>query len=288
MSPESSPVPNYERNWGKLKGTLPFFSNNINWEHSLDTITTFWRDIYPSSQERLDRFTNALNLPGIPKPELRDATEYLGETERIIQNFLTIITSLAADEKIEWSSIEGLAEELQGITGDNSAGDQAIALLEAISETRDLGLTPQKMRQRIAQHAFDEIFTTGEHRMYDYTGAEYGDDVVDRTTADPLRSEKHELISAIKSRPWNNRVNTKRKKSFKKWKDAINHGDNNIDYQVAEDLEELWEATQGRKVTRKSALYYLTLAEDIYVGLEQDGAFDVDLNDPYGEGEEDE
>ena len=55
---------------------------------------------------------------------------------------------------------------------------------------------------------------------------------------------------------------------------------------LADSLEILWKATKGEGISKKSALDLLQLTEEIYWGLEEGRAFDIDLSEYEEEGDE--
>lgn len=289
MSPEKTTrnigLPKYEGNWQKFRKLAPAIAPG--WEETLDSITVFWRDSAPQEQAKLQRFSSALLLKTVPKLEKKDAQAYFDDTKRGFSKFVDGISSVASDDKLKWAEVELLANHVEDIRLRSNQNDQAIALLEAISETAELKLTPEEIRKRIAQATFDEIFLVGTHRILEYTAVDSGDELVHRSTQDSLEVEKYELISTIRSQPWNAKEKKEATKTYRAWRRVILSDDNTIDPDNAYDqLEELWNATRGQGITRKSALHFLQLGEDIYREIESGGAFDIDLTEFYDDHED--
>ena len=275
-------LPAFKGNWQKLRSLVPPIA--VDWEETLDSITTFQRDSAPQEQEKLKRFSTALALQNIPQLERDDTQEYFDNTKKWLTDYVSGINKVASGEKVEWAEVKSLASNAEEIRSGSGQDDQAIALLEAINETSELKLSPEAMRQRIAQSVFEEIFQVGTHRVLEYTAVDDGDDLIDRSTQDPLESEKRDLISTIQSNPWTAKEKKEALKTYRAWRKVILDDSNSIDPdEVYDEFEELWKATKGEGVTRKSALHFLQLGEDIYKELEDGGAFDIDLSDYYEE-----
>lgn len=271
-------LPKFEGNWQKLRKLVPMFAPN--WKETLDTLTTFWRDSAPLEQEKLKRFSAALMLDDIPKLEIEDARVYFDNTRSCLADFVNGTNDVANDMKPKWGEIKSMATNAENLIDGSGQDDQAIALLEAINETADLGLTPEQIRQRIAQATFEEIFLVGTHRILEYTAVEDGDSLINRSTQDSLESEKSELISTLRSTPWTTKEQKTAAKTYRAWRKVILDDGNSIDPdEVYEQFEELWNAAKGEGVTRKSSLHFLQLGEDIYQEIDAGEAFDIDLTD---------
>lgn len=292
MTPEPdkghAEVPKFDTNWKKLRDQIPSFFAPPGWKDSLDSIATFWKDSIPDQQEKLKRFSSALALNDVPTQELVYSREYFDNTKQQLSGLISGINEIATGNKLPWKQIKEFASSADELSTGEMQDDQVIAILEAIHETAELNLTPEEMRQRIAQHVFEEIFLLGEHRIYEYSAAESGDDIIDRTTQDSLEDEKSELISAIKKEPWNAKTIKENAKIYRTWRRVIQSDSNSIDPELVYDqFEELWKATKAEGISRKSALHILQLGEDIHEEFESGEAFDIDLTEFY-EDEDDE
>ena len=113
--------------------------------------------------------------------------------------------------------------------------------------------------------------------------------MIDRSTQDPLESEKSELISTISGKPWTPKEQKLAAKTYRAWRKVILDDSNSIEPDnVYDQLEELWNAAKGEGITRKSALHFLQLGEDVYKEIENGEGFDIDLTDYLDEEDEDE
>jgi len=193
-------IPEFKRNWVKLKDQLPGFFHPFGWKDTVDTIALCWRDNSDNIQQRIGQLSQALTLEHIPQLELNDAVECCDNTKKDWAEFTAGIKSIVRGEKLKWGQMKKLAEIADNLAKFGQGRDeQAIALLRAINETHREGRTPEEIRRKIAQSAFDEIFQVGEYRILDYTGADSGDEVETRITQDGLLSEKDELVHALKT-----------------------------------------------------------------------------------------
>jgi hypothetical protein len=269
-------LPDFGSNWRKIKDQLPRIFAPSDWKDVLDTITLAWRDCGKSTEDRVALFVGAITLPGIPKLELAEATEFMNTTRQDWDKFVEGVKGIVNGVHFKWSQMRELSALAEKVKETNVGKDnQTIALLQAISQTRQEGKTPPWIRQRIAQHAFDEIVNTGIYRVLDYSGPD--DWVQDRTTEDGLDVEKAELAGALRHELWDRKTLREKTKIYKNLRTIIFKGDNSVERETADSLEKLWNAANGTGVTRKSALYYLRLAEDIYSDLQSGGAFDEEL-----------
>jgi hypothetical protein len=270
-------LPDFKKNWMKLKDLVPGrFIQPSDWEEQLNVITVVWRDYGDKMTNHINTFTAALILPNVPKLEVSDASLYLDSTKESWNKFVAGMVGVAGGTKYKWEEVmeyASIAETIKEADYDKSI--QAIALLQAISETHTEGRTPEGIRQRIAQHSFDEIVTLGAYRALDYSGT--GSTVTRRTTQDYSGVEKDELTYALRHDMWNEERLKEKAKVKKQLRSIISSSNNNVDSDTADPLEKLWNAANGKGVTKKSALHYLQLAEDIYRELESGEAFDVNI-----------
>ena len=282
--PEAS-LPDYEANNHKLRNQfptlyLPDLYPPSDCEETLNKVARGWYSGEKIYQETLGRYTKALALPNIPKLEMKDVGEYQTKFKSPYPDFIQGVTEISNGEKLKWKRVEELAELGDKIAMKGNAKDeQAIALLHAISETHKEGRTPEEIRQKIAQHAFNEIYSLGKYRILEWTGAEDGEPVGSRTTQDELSEEKDELVSALKANLWDAAKTEEMAKVYKDLRRVAKSDDNRVDISVIDELEKLWNATQGKGLTKKSSLEILQLAENIYESYEKGGAFDIDLKE---------
>jgi hypothetical protein len=270
-------LPDFNTNWAKIKNYLPRFSFTSGWEKVLNSITVTWRDNAEGIGTRIKLFSEALALPNVPQLEVSDASECLKDTRGKWGTFVEGVRGIANGVKYNWDQIKDISKTAKQIEDGSPRDIQATALLQAISETHKEGRTPEWMRQRIAQHAFDELVTTGLYRVIEYSGNR--DMVQVRTTQDDFNSEKSELMSALDSKMWDKEAIEKRTTDYKNLRKIILSGDNSVDAKVANSLKSLWDAGNSEGVTKKSALHYLQLAEDTFKSMQEGGAFDIDLNE---------
>lgn len=272
----SDSLPDFKKNIGKITEQLRMLIVPPDTKEVFDSIAVTWRDYGKVTEERVRIFEDALALPNIPRLEVSDAAEYLKNTKEDWDKFAEGVSGIANGVKFKWSEMRELSTLAEKVRDINENEDfQAIALLHAISETHREGRTPQWIRQRIAQQAFDEIVDTGAYRALDYSGSD--DWVEDRTTQDDFNEEKSELVGALSRGLWDKKTLAKRTRDYKKLRMIILEGDNYVDEEAADSLGSLWRAANGEAVTRNSALHFLQLTEDIYDDLEEGEAFDVEL-----------
>jgi len=271
---QENKLPDFKENWMKIKYQLPKFFPPSDWESVLDSITVGWRDLGEKIPDRLKTFSDSLALPNIPKMEVSEASLKYTEVKNEWDKFAEGIFGITNGVKYKWPQMLQLsyqAETLGYLKCSNIF--QASALLQAISETHKEGRTPEVIRQRVAQHAFDELIRISTYSFYEHKG---GGPVTTRTTQDDPETEKNELVNALSSDLWDKNTIEKRMKDYKKLREIILKGYNSVDGDVADQLERLWNATKGEGVTRNSALHFLKLTQEIYINLEHGGAFDVE------------
>jgi hypothetical protein len=271
-------IPDYQTNWVKLKDQIPMFAPR-DWKTTLDNVALGWQNGEKEYKAALVGFAHALALPNVPDLERKDASEYRDNLSVAYKGFFEGVNKIASGEKLKWSQVKELAEKSDElVTAGKQEDEQTMALLTAISETHVEGRAPEEIRQKIAQHAFKEIFETGKYRALEWTGAEVDEEVSERTTQDYFNEEKDELVAALHSNLWTKDEEKMMRKIYSAWKRIAAEADNNVDPEVADSLEDLWKATRGKNISNTSSLEILQLAEDIYQELEKGKGFDVDLN----------
>jgi hypothetical protein len=284
-------IPDYKTNWEKIRNQIPFFPPE-NWEGSLDSICYAWKN-NKKIDARMLRLSSALALTSIPEPEIREATMGLRDLQKERADLNSGTSAIAAGTKLKWEKVEQLAQIAEEFTGDGGFGllDMNTAVLEAINQVANepQGL-PKDFRQRIAQHAFGEIFQVGKYRELEYKGIDsYGEGPEQRTTQDSVELEKAELVSALRNKPWGVRKTNEMRKVYKEWRRAILVGDTGVDEEdmVADDLKSLWlAASKGAGTSKYSTQVFLSNAEGIYTAMESGGAFDIEPEEYEEEGDE--
>jgi hypothetical protein len=281
-------IPEYnKKNWAAFGDQLPKFLLPWGYKDTLETIARCWRDSHEIIDANLATTSSVLALPHVPDLERKDAAEYLNSTQVLWGSFAGKVTAIVQKTNFPWKEIKALAADAKTLTDGISEDDQAIALLRAISKRYEEFKDPRELRRKIAQHAFDEIFNTGDYHIYDYTGSDDGE-VASRTTQDTEPVEENELEAAIRSPLWNEETLGENRKMYLAWRRAALSDENDVDPRVATQLTNLWNGIRGKGTENHSSLYYLQLAEDIYRGLEEGGAFDIDLNEYMEEGDDEE
>lgn len=268
-----------DENWRKFLKLIPVLHQPDNWQETMDTVLEYWRDKGVDTEVRIERFSRALALPGIPILELKDAGKYLENTKRDWNVFLTGVCEVAAGVKPKWEKIEEISKAADNLGGDQGKGedDQAVALLETISRFSEEGKLPENFRQRLAQHAFEEMAELSQYRIMDYTAAKVGDEVLIRTTQDAEADESVELLAALNQKLWDKHTLEKETKIYRAWR---KYALSELREEVAANLKKLWEAASENIGTkRKSALYFLQLGEKVFSAMQGGDAFDVDLNE---------
>lgn len=283
-------MPMFDKHEASINNLVPTnkeagLDSNDDIRETLDNIVYLWRDHAGVVSKTYKRLTDANSAESVPVQERNDASEYTAATREKWEDVRSTIQAAIDKQKVEWDKVKLSSENSVDLfTEDRRKNEQAIALLEAIQETTDLNLKPEEMRQRIAQWIFEEIFIEATYRMYGYSAAEVGEDIPDLTTQDPLEEEKSEIISAFHRKPWDKKKKKENSKTYRAWRKLILSEDNSVDPDEVYDIfEDLWQAANGEGVTRKSALHYLQIGEDIYQGLQKGEAFNIELADYWDE-----
>src|SRR3989344_5008705 len=194
-------LPEHRGNWKKLTEQLPLWAP-FDWKDTLDTINIVWKQDITSILEDRKRLEDAIGLPDVNSLEVDGAKEVLDSHAEKLQTFTTTISEIVSGKKFKWRTIR----EIQGIgydltESDRKRLDQAVSLLQSLSEAKFTEEDMPQIRQRMAQHAFLEIFQIGEYRANDYSGSDDGD-VIDRTTQDFPEVETVELTASFNDPLW--------------------------------------------------------------------------------------
>lgn len=278
--PRKPSIPDWETNWVKVKQSIPdgLFAN---WdETALDKINIAWQRI-PEISERVTRLGRAISIEGLPQKEVEYASESLGNSVEDAIKFREGIQRIADGEKLDWEKeIEVLGETGYRLSErESKRDDQATALLEAIAKLKGEGKLPENYEQLLAQHGIAEILSMWEYRVYDYSGAESGEEVEDRSTVDGTDDEKTEIYLALKKRAWTKEEAKAARQGHLAIRRII-RGDNNVPVDLEADEQKLWDAALNDEgTTRNSGLYLLDLTEVIFSTIQENGGFDIDIHD---------
>lgn len=256
-------------------------------KRQLDTIYLWWSR-YPETKDRLDRLQGAVSSGILPKFEERDLSGQLEGANGKLEPIVSRIVNLTKKERVresDLSPVEMLILEANN-EEDWRSRDllQAIALGEAIIETKDENLDEREIRIRIAQGAWEELLIS-----FTYSKLHYAAETrVEVTTQDSLNEEKATLAAALKREPWSKRQLEKNKKVYLGLRKQIIASE--YDEQILDNLKLVWDAARGSVPANKSALEILFANELVLTGLEREGALEWDLEEieEEGEGEDEE
>jgi hypothetical protein len=278
---QSNNIPDFEANYSFLKNQTPRFFLPGKFEDTFNSIIFYWRDDASDTKEKLEKFESALTHPSVPDLERNDISEIIAPVRKLHQEFVGSVRLISQGAKFKWDKMEELGEKAGSLRKRNyREEDQALALLDAINKTYRKPLSKKEvalMRQKLAQHALDELPTVGQHRALSWTAAEIGEHVESRTTQDDILLEEDELVHALGSASWMPEEITKAKRTYDDLKKVIRNRNNSVSVKLLIPLKDLWNYANGKKVSNVSAINVLQLAEKIYRGLEAGGAFNVNI-----------
>ena len=268
-----------------------------------DTIFNWWREVKKRSGYFV-RFEAATNLEGVPKLEKNEAKKNLAETRAgfdvINASIISFIEKPKATLKdairravqniyrtppeVEQANAIAVAIEEYKETYDLE-NEQVIAVCEAISETRDLGQSEEVIRQKIAQHGFEEMGTLFPYQRFAYL-YEAGEEP---TTVDPLESEKSELITAIKGELWTGKERRKYRSLYNRLRKMMDRL--KFETEVKTGFNMVFDLAIGEaSLSRNSAIEILNRVENVWVGIQSDStlqeAWEYELEQEEEEGEE--
>lgn len=272
-------IPSLETHLDSLREQIPFIPPR-KWKETLDSIALGWKKGEENYNPALIEFDKALSLPNIPEEEKAEVMKLKQEYTDKRHEFFTGVFEIASNNKLKWSRIRELGRLSYYAIGEVSdpADEQALALLHAISETHYEGRKEEEVRQKIAQHAFEEVFQVGAYRVYEWSGADFGDDVDERSTQDFFEEEKGELISALHKPLWDSAKTTEMSKTYKGWAKIATLVSNSLDQDDIDLLEELWDFSRGKNLDKTNSLEILQMAEAIYRRFEESEAFDIEID----------
>ena len=237
----------------------------IGWaKETLDKINIWWSTVN-KTQEGLSRFKSAFSLFGLPRLESKQVREEYGGAQHVANQVIWGIDLFLHLKKPSWEKIEEISDKVREWNDRKRSDGQVVALCEAISETSNLGLPEQEVRQKIAQHNWDELMA-----IFPY--AKVQDETL--TTQDDLETEKQELKAAIEGPLWN--VDDRRKAGvdFRKYKGQIKKGEYELTLRRA--FKFLYNCAKGEIPKNKSAIDILRVQEEILRGLYEEDAFDLE------------
>lgn len=230
-----------------------------------DTIYSYWQSFGQSSQS-LEHFKEVSKFKTIPPLEQAQALKAAEYAEHKTREINSAITELVDESRIERfiniltftnnaSYAEEISDDIRGFNNDKLGRDQIVALLEAIDETSGLGLAAAKMRQRIAQHALEELLNLLPYARIN-KAASLPQSV---TTIDYFNQEKDELLSALSGELWD-------EESAKKYNqntiESIKHLKSlGWDPEIGKNLTALLRSAQGKTPKGVSAMDLLGAEE---------------------------
>lgn len=284
-------IPSFQEHVESLKNQIPIFPPS-DWEETLDAVAVCWQSGEKKFEIELGEFDKALALPNIPEEEKDIVSKYKQQYREKTYEFFTGIFEISANNKLKWSRMRELAEISKYLTDEDyrPRDEQGLAFLYAVSETHHEGRTKEEIRQKIAQHAFEEVFQLGMYRVASWTGADSYRDLKEYSTRDFFEQEKGELSSALSNPLWTEEKTEDMKKLYKIWRKVAKEGDNRLDLDDIELLKGFWDLANGKSLTKTNSLEVLRLGERVYKKFEDKGAFDIqlDLDDSEDEDEEEE
>lgn len=275
----ASPLPDirkFRKNFAQLD--LGWYS-----EEKLNRIFNWWRDV-KKRNEYFGRLKAATDLEGVPKLEKTDSKKDLEETrigydvinasinafiehpkttlKDAIRRIFQGIYTTPPEIKQAITIADAIEEYLSTYDLEN---EQIIAVCEAISETRDLGQSEEIIRQKIAQHGFEEMMTIFPYYRFAYL-YEAGEEP---TTVDHLESEKSELISAIKGELWTGKERRKYRSIFKRFRKMMDRLE--FETEVKTGFNFVFDLAIGEaSLSRNSAIEILKRIEDVWFGIQED------------------
>jgi hypothetical protein len=133
------------------------------------------------------------------------------------------------------------------------------------------------MRQKIAQHALEELWTSCDYAGLNYA-AETDNEV---TTIDEPSEEKDEFLAALNGEAWTTEELDQQKKKVSALKRAVAEID---DGTFSDNIKVLWDTARGKAKASTTAIDLIIASEDILQDLSSEGAFEWD---PEAEANED-
>lgn len=270
-------VPDFEKNYSKIKDQIPKRFEPWDAESVVHNISTEWHGFKDEDFERVKRLDEAVKLPNVPKMELDIAKYRLDTVKKGTEEFLEGINKISGGEKLKWSKMRKISDAIEQLSRiDSGEIDQSAALLYAISETHVEGRNPEWIRQRIAQHAFDELVDTCAYGVLD---SQKSKNILERSTQDSFEQEKDELVRALKDKQWSDEDLKQREVAYSGLQQMVIN-DKETGYEISYKIRGIWDEARGKEYTNISASDTLQTAEDFYKALYKSEGFNI----PLGEG----
>lgn len=246
-----------------------------------DEINMWWRQ-NDKIALKVNRYQDAINSSSLPIPESRDSKKSFKDLSlefstinlsinsfinapkpnRFIK-FVRESTSLFGTIFKEEEMVQNIASKISDFNEKLNSNDQIIALCEAIKETEGLN-DPATMRTKIAQWAFEEMFSLFPYLKinYMYEAGELP------STVDDLEQEKSELISALKGDVWTSKELAKWKRVFNKNRKLMDRLDFETDIKLS--FNYIFNCTLGKVSPNISAVIMLRKVEEVWQGIGED------------------
>lgn len=256
-------------------------------EEGLDQTYELWHG-FATTEAKTQRLVSASQSPSIPTLEKTDADEVAGKNNSLVAQFRDNLTLFIAGNFSDWSIADkamSAAIEFAEVS-DEPRENQITAFCEAVSEvSAEKELTPEFIRQRIAQWSIDEMFTEGAQYAALYLNTEYDDPT---SLRDNIEQEKAELKAALHGNLWDAKTLERKEKEFKKFLSTLYKGDYSPDDDEIVAFKELWSAAKGtaKKLKEVSAIKLMDDQYQIYESLRDNEVFDIELSEDEAELEE--
>jgi hypothetical protein len=252
---------------------------------ALDRMYEFWLEMdgFTDGVLRMDK---AMRLPGVPEKEKAAAKKYLDDLVVVAEPISASLREffIISEDQRSWKKdSKPIYDAIKKYDDSDDVGKyehSITALLETISETKGSGWkTEQEMRQKIAQHALEELWVTCDYAQFYYAA----DVDIDATTIDDFNQEKSEFIAALNGDFWNESQLEKNKKAVSALRKVLEDVDDEI---YPKYLDILWKTAKGKAKKETTAIDIIIAAEEIFQGLKDEGAFEWDPDDEYDEDED--
>lgn len=244
-------------------------------KRELDRIYEFWTEMNDLTKSVI-RMSKSLKAMGVPSEEKKQAKEYFDDLVEAIANIAEAMRDFANKPKEDCSWKQDgkpIYQAIRNYDEDETTGvyeDSIVALFEAISETiQQRQLDEREIRQRIAQHAIQELWTSFDYERFYYAG----DVDQDSTTIDDFDTEKDEFLSTLSGDSWTEEELAQQKKKISALRRAVEDID---DGSYAENISILWNAARGKGKKRTTAIDIIVATEEILRDLDNEGVFEWD------------
>ncbi len=253
-------------------------------KNNLDRIYEFWTGM-PDFSEEVIRMDKATRLTGVPLAEMSHAKDYLKDFVEVAEPIAKSMRDFVAKTESERSWKQDGKPIYEAIRDWDDRDDvgpyegSITVLLEAISETQGKGWnTDNEMRQKIAQHALEELWTSCDYARLHYAA----ETDVEVTTIDESSEEKDEFLAALNGTTWTEEEMALQKKKVSALRRAVAEID---DGTFSDNIKVLWDTARGKAKASTTAIDLIVASEDILQNLSSEGAFEWD---PEAEADENE